>query len=110
MSISKTIMTAVSKMDRATLNQLQALMNVRKEELAIEVKRKLKVGDYVTVNHKKLAGQKCIVTEVRTTRASVKTKYGSYNVPMTLITPVKLTAKEIEALQEAAAYTFSKWG
>jgi transcription antitermination factor NusG len=110
MSISKAIMTAVSKMDRATLNQLQALMNERKDEIAHEVKGMLKVGDYVKVNHKKLAGITCTITQIRTTRASVKTKYGSFNVPMALITPVKLTPKQIEALQEAEAQSFSKWG
>jgi transcription antitermination factor NusG len=110
MSISKAIMTAVSKMDRATLNQLQSLMNERKNKLAHEVKRSLNVGDYVKVNHKKLAGLTCTITEIRQTRASVKTRYGSFNVPMTLITPVKLTPKQIEKLQEDAAYTFSKWG
>ena len=103
-------MTAVSKMDRATLNQLQALLNERKEEIGQEVKRKLKVGDYVSVNHKKLAGLTCTITDIRTTRATVKTKYGKYNVPMTMISPMKLTPKQIEALQEAAAETFTKWG
>jgi transcription antitermination factor NusG len=110
MSISKAIMTAVSKMDRATLNQLQALMNERKDEIANEVKGQLKRGDYVKVNHKKLAGLTCVITEIRKTRATVRTKYGGFNVPMTLITPVKLTPKQIEKLQEDAAYTFSKWG
>ncbi len=89
MSISKTVINAISKMDRVTLSQLQSYVNLRKDELAIEVKRKLKVGDSVRVNHKKLAGMKCTITAIRTTRASVQTMYGNYNVPMTLITPVK---------------------
>lgn len=89
MSISKTVMNAISKMDRATLNQLQALLNERKVDMAYEVKGMLKVGDAVKVNHKKLAGLACTITAIRNTRASVQTKYGNYNVPMALIVPVK---------------------
>jgi transcription antitermination factor NusG len=111
MSISKAVMNAVSKMDRATLSQLQALMNERKDEIGQEVKGQLKRGDYVKVNHKKLYNVTCVITDIRLSRVTVRTKnLGSFNVPISLLTPVKLSAKQIEALQEAEAQAFSKWG
>lgn len=114
MSISKTVMNAIDKMDIATLSQLQALINERKTDLAYEVKNTLKVGDEVKVNHKKLAGYKCTITAIRQKRVTVKASYGmSYNVPMTMIEPVKLSKAEMkrrEELMEACADTFTKWG
>jgi transcription antitermination factor NusG len=114
MSISKTVMNAIDKMDMVTLSQLQALINERKTEIAYEVKNTLKVGDEVKVNHKKLAGYKCTITAIRLKRVTVKASYGmSYNVPMTMIEPVKLSKAEMkrrEELMEACAYTFTKWG
>ena len=114
MSISKTIMNAIEKMDMTTLQQLQALINERKTDLAYEVKNTLKIGDEVKVNHKKLAGWKCTITAIRQKRATVKASYGmSYNVPLTMIEPVKLSKAEMkrrEELMEASAETFSKWG
>jgi hypothetical protein len=114
MSISKTVMNAIDKMDIATLSQLQALINERKTDLAYEVRNTLKVGDEVKVNHKKLAGYKCTITAIRLKRVTVKASYGmSYNVPMTMIEPVKLSKAEMkrrEELMEACADTFTKWG
>lgn len=114
MSISKTVMNAIDKMDIATLSQLQALINERKTDLAYEVRNTLKVGDEVKVNHKKLAGYKCTITAIRQKRVTVKASYGmSYNVPMTMIEPVNLSKAEMkrrEELMEACADTFTKWG
>lgn len=114
MSISKTVMNAIAKMDLATLSQLQALINERKTDIAYEVKDMLKVGDEVKVNHKKLAGWKCTITAIRQKRVTVKASYGmSYNVPLTLIVPIKLSKAEMkrnEELMEACADTFTKWG
>ena len=90
MSISKTIMNAIEKMDVATLSQLQALINERRDEISYDVKCKLKVGDRVKVNHRKLAGQIGTITEIRRSRVSFRTdSYRSFNVPISLIVPVK---------------------
>lgn len=110
MSISKAIMTAVSKMDNATLQQLQSILNERKTEIAYEVRNEIKVGDNVKVNHKKLAGHSCIITEIRRSRATVKVgTFKSFNVPLTLIIPITLT-KEQQKLADAEVAAYSKWG
>jgi transcription antitermination factor NusG len=115
MSISKAFMTAVSKMDNATLSQLQSLINERKTEIAYEVRSEIKVGDSVKVNHKKLAGLIGTISEIRRSRATVKINgtFRSFNVPLTLIIPVKLSKAQMESnrkLAEAAAEAFTKWG
>lgn len=90
MSISKAVMTAISKMDAATLNQIAALIKERREEIAYEVKDTLKVGDWVKVNHRKLAGQTLTLTAIRRSRVTVRAKFGNtYSVPLALIVPVK---------------------
>jgi transcription antitermination factor NusG len=89
MSISKTIMNAVDKMDLSTLSQLQALINERKQDIANAVRNTLNVGDEVKVNHKKLAGWKCTITAIKQKQVTVKASYGrSYNVPLTTIVPI----------------------
>lgn len=90
MSISKAVMNAISKMDAASLNQISALINERRAEISYDVKCKLKVGDRVKVNHRKLAGQIGTITDIRRSRVSFRTdNYRSFNVPISLIVPVK---------------------
>ena len=71
---------------------------------------KYKVGQFVKVNSKRLSDQLCMVIEVHPNHLVVESEYWICNVPMKFIEPMKLTPNQIEAMQEAAADTFTKWG
>jgi len=53
---------------------------------AASIKAQIQVGDEVTVDHPKLAGQSGIVTAIRRSKADVRfDQLGSYTVPISLL-------------------------
>lgn len=85
------------KLKKMDVNQLRTLSNLVKDELADKLrveterlKRELKNGDLVKVDHERLKDVKCTVTDVRRTKATIKTENGlSYTVPISLLMEYK---------------------
>ena len=52
---------------------------------AASIKAQIQVGDEVTVDHPKLAGQRGVITSIRRSKADVRMEYGNYTVPISLL-------------------------
>lgn len=52
---------------------------------AASIKAQIQVGDEVTVDHPKLAGQVGTITSIRRSKADVRFDRGNYTVPISLI-------------------------
>lgn len=81
------------KLEKMDVNQLRTLANLVKDELAKKLKdetkrlkRELRIGDKVKVDHPRLEGVECTLTDIRRTKASIKTDNGlNYTVPISLL-------------------------
>ena len=63
------------------------VIKIKRSEIAFDVKNELYVGANVSVNHPKLSGKQLKVTKINRTKAVVEVLngFGSYNVPLTMI-------------------------
>ena len=63
------------------------LIKIKKSEIAWETKQELYIGANVSVNHPKLQGKQLRVEKINRTKAVLKVLngYGSYTVPMSMI-------------------------
>ena len=52
---------------------------------AASIKAQIQVGDEVTVDHPKLAGQTGVITSIRRSKADVRMEFGNYTVPISLL-------------------------
>lgn len=77
---------------RMTDEQLKVLSNAVVAEISRrsvvnrkKIKNELYIGAYVKVNHPRLDGIKCEVTDIRRTKGSIICDMGSFNVPLSLL-------------------------
>ena len=84
-----------SELNQMTIEELRSLNSMvidviksKKVMAGYETKQQLYVGANVKVNHPKLAGKQCRVEKINRTKCviSVLNGYGSYNVPLSMIT------------------------
>jgi hypothetical protein len=84
--MDKKLIDTIMGMNLDQLRSVSQIIQDRKDQLAIQNRQTLRVGDSVTVNHPKAHGIKFIVVEIRRVKATVKSHTGiSYTVPLSLI-------------------------
>lgn len=71
------------ELNREVLNEIQ----IKRSEVAWNVKNQLYVGANVSVNHPKLSGKQCRVEKINRTKAVIQVlnELGSYNVPLSML-------------------------
>ena len=71
------------ELNRKVLNEIQ----IKKSEVAWNVKNQLYVGANVSVNHPKLSGKQCRVEKINRTKAVIQVlnEVNSYNVPLSML-------------------------
>ena len=91
----------LSELKNLSLEELRELnskivevIQIKKSEIAWDVKNELYIGANVSVNHPKLSGKQCRVKKINRTKAVIEVlnenvSYGSvssYNVPLSMLT------------------------
>ena len=62
-----------------------AELKARRTQITNKIKNELNVGQIVEVNHHKLFGVKCKITQINRKRVVVSTDRGNYTVPMSML-------------------------
>jgi len=87
----------LQSLNNSIVNNLQ----FRNKQQLNELKHSIKVGDYVTVDHKKTAGKIFKVTSMRRTKSSIQNVSNtleSYHLPIHMMVKTNETEEELKSL------------